>query len=73
MWVPVGQSKQGHPGCAQPPHQAAGHRNAGQEHEVAMQQVASQHREGLSTMSPATATRKGKGQNPRQKVNGQGK
>lgn len=70
MWVPVGQGK--HPGCADPPHCYAGHWNAGQRRGVAVQQ-ASQHRGGLSAMSPATATGKGKGQNSRQKVTGQEK
>jgi len=39
----MGQSKQEHPGCAEPPHQAAGHGNDRQGYGVAAQQ-ASQYR-----------------------------
>lgn len=68
LWVTVGQGKQGHPMSAELPYQAAGHGIARQEHGMATQQ-ASQHG-ALDIMCPVTATRKGKGQDSRQKVNG---
>lgn len=72
LWVTVGQAKQGHPVSAELSHQAAGHGIARQEHGMAAQQV-SQHKGAQNIMCTATATRKGKGQDSRHKVNGQKK